>query len=165
MMIPAFAVDVMCIKPFDEGTGRLVRLFSLLLMEKAGFDVGRYVSIDRLCERHAAAYYEALNACLGSWDAQECDYSPFVELWLSLAREACRTLLAAIENAPAGAPSKAQQVRDLFAFRGSPMTKAQFVATLPEVSLSTVENALHALVREGYLEKIGAGRSTAYLHK
>lgn len=29
-------------------------------MEKAGFDVGCYVSIDRLCERHAAAYYEAL---------------------------------------------------------------------------------------------------------
>lgn len=64
MTIPTFAVDVMCIKPFDEGTGRLARLFSLLLMEKAGFDVGRYVSIDRLCERHAAAYYEALNACL-----------------------------------------------------------------------------------------------------
>ena len=63
MMIPTFAVDVMCIKPFDEGTGRLARLFSLLLMEKAGFDAGRYVSIDRLCERHAAAYYEALNAC------------------------------------------------------------------------------------------------------
>lgn len=63
MMIPSFAVDVMCIKPFDEGTGRLARLFSLLPTSKAGFDVGRYVSVDRLCERHAAAYYEALNAC------------------------------------------------------------------------------------------------------
>lgn len=165
MMIPTFAVDVMCIKPFDEGTGRLARLFSLLLMEKAGFVVGRYVSIDRLCERHAAAYYEALNACLGSWDARECDYSPFVELWLSLVSEAYRTLLAAMENAPAGMPTKAQQVRDLFAFRSNPMTKAQVVAALPEVSLSTVENALRALVREGYLEKIGAGRSTAYRRK
>ena len=63
MMIPAFAVDVMCISPCGEGTGRLARLFSLLLVGKAGFDVGRYVSVDRLCERHAAAYYEALNAC------------------------------------------------------------------------------------------------------
>lgn len=63
MMILSFAVDVMCIKPTGEGTGRLARLFSLLLMEKAGFDAGRYVSIDRLRERHAAAYYEVLNAC------------------------------------------------------------------------------------------------------
>lgn len=63
MMIPTFAVDMMCIRPFDEGAGRFARLFSLLLMGKAGFDVGRYVSVDRLCERHAAAYYEALNAC------------------------------------------------------------------------------------------------------
>ena len=58
MMIPTFAVDVMCIKPFDEGAGRLARLFSLLLMEKAGFDVGRYVSVDRLCERYSAACYD-----------------------------------------------------------------------------------------------------------
>ena len=61
MMALSFAVDVMCASPSTRG--RLARLFSLLLMEKAGFDVGRYVSNDRLCERHAAAYYEALNAC------------------------------------------------------------------------------------------------------
>ena len=134
-------------------------------MEKAGFDVCRYVSIDRLCERHAGAYYEALNACLGSWDTKECDYSPFVELWLSLLSEAYRMLLAAMENAPAGSPTKAQQVRDLFALRSNPLTKAQVVAALPDVSLSTIENALRALAQEGYLEKIGAGRSTAYLRK
>lgn len=34
-----------------------------------------------------------------------------------------------------------------------------------ETPLFTVENALHALVREGYLEKIGTGRSTAYRRK
>ena len=45
MMILSFAVGLM------------------LRMEKAGFDVGRYVSVDRLCERYSAAYYEALNAC------------------------------------------------------------------------------------------------------
>ena len=162
MMIPTFAVDVMCIKPFDEGTGRLTRLFSLLLMEKAGFDVYRYVSIDRLCERHASAYYEALNACLSSWDTPECDYSPFVALWLSLVSEAYQTLLALMENEPLGAPSKTQQVKDLFAFRTTPMTKAQVVGALPDVSLSTIENALGALVRAGHLEKLGAGRSTAY---
>ena len=45
------------------------------------------------------------------------------------------------------------------------MTKAQVVGALPEVSLSTIENALGALVRKGYLEKLGAGRSTAYRRK
>lgn len=162
MMVPTFAVDVMCIKPFDEGTGRLARLVSLLLMEKAGFDVCRFVSVDRLCERHAAAYYEALNACLANWDTPQCDYSPFVVLWLSLVGEAYRTLLALMEDQPLGTPSKSQRVKELFTFRSAPMTKAQVVAALPDVSLSTIENALGALVREGYLEKLGAGRSTAY---
>ncbi|MDO4502690.1 MAG: Fic family protein [Coriobacteriia bacterium] len=167
LLIPAFAVDVMCIKPFDEGTGRLARLFSLLLMAKSGFDVFRYASIDRLCEQSAADYYAALNACLATWDGPACDYSPFALLWLRMVDRAYAGLFQLMSDgnaAKTGAPSpKSQQVRELFAFRSSPMTKAQVVAALPDVSLSTVENALRALVAEGYLVKLGQGRSTAYV--
>lgn len=155
----------MCIKPFDEGTGRLSRAFSLLLMEKAGFDIFRFVSIDRLCEQQAAYYYDALNQCLGSWDAENCDYSPFVVFWLDLVKKTYEMLFALMEANPSGNTSKTQQVKDFFAVQGGTQTKQQVVTALPDVSLSTIENALGALVKEGYLEKIGNGRSTAYRHK
>ena len=36
-----FTVDFLCIRPFEEGNGRIARLFALLLLEKAGFDMFR----------------------------------------------------------------------------------------------------------------------------
>ncbi len=162
LLIPSFAVDFMCIKPFDEGTGRLARLFSLLLMQKAGFDIFRYMSIDRLCEKNAAAYYDALNACLVTWDSETCDYTPFVHLWLSLVHEAYNTVLRRAETSSQSAPSKSQRVADFFAFRSGPFTKQEVMQALPDISLSTVENSLGVLVKEGFLEKLGRGRATAY---
>lgn len=76
MMIPSFAVDVMCIKPFDEGTGRLARLFSLLLMEKAGFDVGRYVSVGM--NKHIE-YYEGNDQISSGFEFIE----KLVDAWFS----------------------------------------------------------------------------------
>lgn len=49
MMIPSFAVDVMCIKPFDEGTGRLARLFSLLLKRITARITAEVPGICRVC--------------------------------------------------------------------------------------------------------------------
>ena len=49
MMIPSFAVDVMCIKPFDEGTGRLARLFSLLLKRITARITAKVPGICRVC--------------------------------------------------------------------------------------------------------------------
>ena len=49
MTIPSFAVDVMCIKPFDEGTGRLARLFSLLLKRITARITAEVPGICRVC--------------------------------------------------------------------------------------------------------------------
>ena len=49
MMIPTFAVDVMCIKPFDEGPGRLARLFSLLLKRITACITAEVPGICRVC--------------------------------------------------------------------------------------------------------------------
>ena len=49
MMVPSFAVDVMCIKPFDEGTGRLARLFSLLLKRITARITAEVPGICRVC--------------------------------------------------------------------------------------------------------------------
>ena len=162
LLIPTFTVDVMCIKPFDEGTARLCRAFSSLLMEKAGIDIYRYVSIDRLCEQRAKEYYEALNQCLESWNSAKCNYSAYVSFWLSCVQEAYETIFRLIGANPNRVTSKTQKVKDFFAMQTGQHTKQQVMQALPDVSVSTIENSLAALVKEGYLEKLGRGRSTSY---
>lgn len=43
----AFIFDFVLIHPFRDGNGRMSRLLMLLTMYKAGFDVGKYISIEK----------------------------------------------------------------------------------------------------------------------
>ncbi|MBQ2680540.1 MAG: Fic family protein, partial [Eggerthellaceae bacterium] len=47
VLAAVFTVDFLCIRPFDEGNGRIARLFADLMLKKAGFNVSRYMSLDR----------------------------------------------------------------------------------------------------------------------
>ena len=157
-----FTVDFMCIRPFDEGNGRIARLFADLLMKKAGFDVSRYMSVDRAIEDEAMAYYDALNGSVEGWDRGANDYSPYVLYWLELLHKVYGRLFDAVDaaaNAPSG---KSERVRAFVRQAAGPVTKRQILDANTDISEATVENALGKMVKAGEVEKLGAGRSTAY---
>ena len=159
-----FTVDFLCIRPFEEGNGRISRLFADLLLMKAGFDVARFMSVDRIIERAGMDYYNALNSCVEGWDRSRNDYGPYVTYWLGVVHEAYQQLFSALEQGDvAHMASKSERVRLHVLNAGSPVTKRQLREALPDVSEATIENELGKLVKEGAVEKVGAGRSTAYV--
>ena len=160
-----FTVDFLCIRPFDEGNGRISRLFADVMLEKAGFDIARYVSIDRIIEGRAMDYYNALNACVEGWDRGANDYAPYVLFWLEVVHEAYTTLFDGIAAQSGSAGGKTQRVQRFVMDADEPVSKKQIREALPDISEATVEAALGAMVKEGVVEKVGAGRSTSYRRK
>lgn len=57
-----FIFDFVSIHPFNNGNGRMGRLLTLLLMYRNGYDIGKYISIEKEIERTKETYYEALAA-------------------------------------------------------------------------------------------------------
>ena len=51
ILMPIFILDFLCIHPFNDGNGRMSRLLTLLLLYRAGFIVGKYISIEMLIEK------------------------------------------------------------------------------------------------------------------
>ena len=74
----------LCIHPFNDGNGRMSRLLTLLLFYKAGYIVGKYVSMEMLIEKTKETYYEALQACSTGWHEGENSYEPFVKYYLGI---------------------------------------------------------------------------------
>ena len=62
ILIPMFILDFLCIHTFNNGNGRMSRPLTLLLFYKAGYIVGKYISIEILIEKTKETYYEALQA-------------------------------------------------------------------------------------------------------
>ena len=65
--VPAFVLDFLCIHPFSDGNGRMSRVLNLLLLYQAGYDVGRYISLEKVIEDSKETYYEALEASSKGW--------------------------------------------------------------------------------------------------
>lgn len=61
-LIAAFVFDFTCIHPFTDGNGRMSRLLTLLLLYQAGYEVGRFISLERLIDSAKDTCYEALDA-------------------------------------------------------------------------------------------------------
>lgn len=160
--IAQFAVDFLCIHPFEEGNGRIIRLFCDFLALRSGIDIARYASVNRIFEEDGMAYYDALNACTHGWESSTNTYSPFVEYWLDALHRAYAQLFALAELADGAPLKKGDRVRTFFETHPGPHSKSSVVQANPDISISTIENALHDLVAQGILRKVGAGRSTAY---
>ncbi len=60
ILIPTFICDFLCIHPFNDGNGRMSRLLTLLLLYQNGYEVGKYISIEKQIEKTKDAYYDVL---------------------------------------------------------------------------------------------------------
>src|SRR5262245_23678981 len=72
----AFNLDFLCIHPFRDGNGRVSRLLLLLQIYHLGFEVGRYISLERLIEQTKERYYETLKLSSAGWHAGKHDPWP-----------------------------------------------------------------------------------------
>lgn len=88
LLIPMFILDFLYIHPFNDGNGRMSRLLTLLLLYKAGYQVGKYISIEMLIEKTKETYYEALQVSSVRWHDTDNTYEPFVIYYLGIINKA-----------------------------------------------------------------------------
>jgi fido (protein-threonine AMPylation protein) len=65
--LAGFNLDFLCIHPFRDGNGRVSRLLLLLQSYHLGYEVGRYISLERLIEQNKDRYYETLELSSEGW--------------------------------------------------------------------------------------------------
>nr|WP_240951037.1 Fic family protein [Bifidobacterium sp. DSM 109959] len=166
-----FVFDVTCIHPFNDGNGRMSRPLTLLLLSRSGFEVGKYINIEHIIEQTKDAYYDALAASTQGWNDDANDYAPFVTYLLGVILTAYQDFDERISAVMTGTTTaangrvatKESRIAALFERSLAPMAKADAMAQLPDISMSTVERTLKHLLDAGVIVKIGAGRATRYV--
>lgn len=163
ILIPMFILDFLCIHPFNDGNGRMSRLLTLLLLYRAGYFVGKYISIEKLIADSKETYYEVLRDSSYDWHEGKNDYAPFVRYMLGVVIAACREFESRAELLTNAGISKADRVREIIRNHIGPITKAEIVSLCPDISEVTVERAISELKNAGDILKISGGRYTKYV--
>jgi Fic family protein len=90
--VAALVFDFLCIHPFRDGNGRISRLLTLLALYQHGYEVGRYVSLERLIEESRGEYYDVLHRSSEGWHEGRHDLVPWLSFFLAILKRAYREL-------------------------------------------------------------------------
>lgn len=163
VLIPIFVLDFLCIHPFNDGNGRMSRLLTLLLLYRAGYNVGKYISIEKLISDSKETYYEVLQESSYNWHENKNDYAPFVRYMLGIIVAAYRDFSARVEILANKKLSKPDRVRAIIKDHLGQITKSEIMEKCPDISQVTVQRALNDLLKNNDIIKIGGGRYTKYI--
>ncbi len=160
LIIPVFIHDFLCIHPFLDGNGRISRLLTTLLLYRAGYAIGKYISLEAKIAKNKDAYYDALEDSQIGWHEQQDKPTAFVKYLLS-------TIIAAYrdfdDRMQIVSPTSLDTVKKAIESKLGKFTKKDILEFCPSLSASTVERHLKKLTAEGYLSRHGAGKNTFYV--
>ena len=157
LIIPLYIHDLLVIHPFPDGNGRVARLMTVLLLHRLGYDVGRYVSLERLIEDSKATYYDSLAASDAGWAEGKHNHLPFTEYLLGVILAAYRELEKSTEiDLDHGAFTR--MVERAVATLPTEFRLPDVEKLCPLVGRDTIRSALTKLRHEGRIVSEGRGR-------
>jgi Fic family protein len=163
LVVAAFTLDLLCIHPFADGNGRIARLATAHLLQRTGYTVGRYVSVEQLIYESRDEYYRSLEASTAGWfdDGQHTVW-PWAGYLLGRLDAAYTRFGTRIAAARSGG-TKQDRVRDFVLLHApTPFTIADIRRAVPGVSDNTIRLVLSELRNEGLIANDGTGRSASW---
>jgi len=163
LVVAAFALDFSCIHPFADGNGRVARLLTSYLIQRAGYGVGRYISLEQLIFDAQDEYYASLLESTTGWfDDGQHSLWPWAEFLLGLVAESYRLFELRIGEGMSGG-NKQDRIRTHVLEHGPvQFSMADLRRAVPGVSDNTYRLVLQALRDEGLIYVEGLGRNATW---
>jgi Fic family protein len=162
LLIPLYVVDFLCIHPFRDGNGRMARLIALLLLYQHGYEVGRYVSLERIIEQTKESYYETLYSSSQGWHGGQHDVLPWTEYFLSTLLAAYAEFEGRFGRISKGRGSKTDMIRNAVNGFIADFTITEVERACPKVSRDMIRHVLGQLREEAVIVPIGKGRGAKW---
>jgi Fic family protein len=163
--IPLAVLDFLCIHPFADGNGRTARLIMLLLLYHAEYNVGRYISLERVIEESRETYYEALEKSSQHWHDGKHDALPWLRYSWGILIRAYKEFEDRVGSLGSGRGVKTDIVEHAIARRIGPFSISDIENDSPGVTRDWIRMVLRRLRDEGRIELRGKGRSAKWIRK
>ncbi len=173
LVISNFIIEFLKIHPFEDGNGRLSRVFTNLLLLQTGYSFVQYVSHEQLIEKRKDEYYIALRksqetflpakALATEGKTKNETIIPWLNFFLSVIKEQADKALTYLQE---------EKIEDILSLKQYEVWKyiSKIGETTPaevvkatKIVMPTVRQALSRLVELGKIRRIGQGRATRYI--
>ena len=163
LVVAAYLLEFLAIRPFADGNGRLGRLLTNLLLLRCGHAYLPYGSLDAVIHARRGEYYLALRRSQASRNLPRPDISPWLFAFLDALEEMQRLEAnEVIARLPGEETLSANQpaVMEIATKEGEVTNRR--AAALLGLPRETAKQTLNRLVSLGALRRMGSGRATRY---
>jgi len=163
--LAAFNLDFLCIHPFRDGNGRVSRLVLLLQCYHLGYEVGRYISLERLIEQNKERYYETLEQSSEDWHEGKHDPWPYVNFLLYTLKTACQEFEDRVGKMKSPRGAKTELVESAIKSFSGEFALVDLERACPGVSRDMVRKVLRSLQKMKKIECLGRGPGASWRKK
>jgi Fic family protein len=166
LLISTYVLDFLCIHPFRDGNGRMARLLTLLLLYKAGYEVGRYISLEHMVEQTRESYYDTLFESSQGWHEMQHSLVPWWEYFLGV------MLLGVYQEferrvglVVTGRGTKTAMVRDAIIHFSGDFSIRDLQERCPTVGVDLIRRILREERTAGRVECLGRGPNARWRNR
>jgi Fic family protein len=163
LLIPAYVLDFLCIHPFLDGNGRTARLLTLLLLYQAGYEVGRFISLEQMVERTKSSYYDTLLVSSQGWHEGRHSLVPWWEYFLGVMMLGCyREFEKRVGAISVRHGAKREMIVDTVRRLSGEFRVGEVKRACPGISQATINRTLAQMRREGAIRCLHGGRDAVW---
>ncbi|MDA3938404.1 MAG: Fic family protein [Spirochaetia bacterium] len=160
--ISLFNLDFLCIHPFRDGNGRVSRLLLLLQAYLFGYDVGRYISLERVIEENKDRYYETLELSSTGWHEGTNNPWPFINYMLFIFKSAYKEFESRASHMGPERGEKTKIIKDTIEKFYGNFTVNEIKVLCPEVSIDLIRKVLKDMSKDEVIKSTGKGRGSSW---
>jgi hypothetical protein len=140
-------------------------LLLLLQLYHSDFEVGRYISLERLIEEHKDRYYEALQLSSERWHESKHDPWHYIQFLLYILKNAYAEFSSRVETIGIPKGEKTALAIEQIRKMQSGFSLSQLQSKCPDVSYDMIRKILKDLKSEGRINAKGRGMSALWYKK
>jgi Fic family protein len=160
-VISLFILDFLCIHPFRDGNGRVSRLLTLLLLNQYNYEVGKFISLERIIENSKVDYYRVLKLSSEEWHHGQHDILPWLNYFLSTIKEAYQELKERVSLVSEGDSQSSMIIQTIKKINGE-FSLSDIQKINPQINRELIKKVLFQLKSNGKIKLIGAGRASRW---
>ena len=160
--VACLILDFLCIHPFRDGNGRVSRLLTLLALYQHGYDVGKYISLERIIEQSKETYYEVLRKSSALWHQAQHDMEPWLCYLLGTINAAYREFEQRAGGIHLARGAKTDNILQAINSQSGEFSISEIERLCPSVSRDMIRVVFRQLRKQKKIICLGRGQSARW---
>ena len=165
IIIAAFIRDFISISPFKEDNIKMAKILTLLLLNKSGYEVGRFTSLGKLYDYSNQFLFRKLISTKDDFERESNDIKKWVEYFLSFVEKSYEDLSDEMNLAVNKKETKTRRIEKIINSTLGYFTKDDIRNQCPDIPEPTINRVFNNLRKSGKIEVVAKGRSAKWKKK